>query len=107
MSFIWIAFPVFAVLAGTVDLRFGLFLPWIGIVNASLHILMGIARRAYDPGLVVSVVLNIPTGIWTLIVLSDAGASGVDQLLGLAVAMVGHVGLMLMLVPRGRRVVTT
>ena len=105
ISFIWIAFPVFATLAGTVDLRFGLFLPWIGIVNASLHILVAIAKRGYNPGLGVSVLLNIPTGIWTLKVLSDSGASAGDQLLFFAVAVLGHVGLIATTVPRVRRIV--
>jgi Protein of unknown function with HXXEE motif len=105
ISFIWIAFPVFALLAGTVDLSFGLFLPWVGIVNASLHILVAIAKRSYNPGLVASVFLNIPSGIWTLLLLSDAGVSLADQILYLGVALIGHIGMIVAIVPRIRRVV--
>ena len=107
ISFIWIAFPVFALLAGTIDLRFGLFLPWIGLVNASLHVLVAITKRAYNPGLVASVCLNIPSGIWTLVVLSDAGVSGADQLLYFGIAVIGHIGLIATTIPRVRRIVAT
>jgi hypothetical protein len=107
ISFIWIAFPLFGLLAGTVDLRFGLFLPWVGIVNASLHIAVAVVKRSYNPGLVVSVLLNIPTGIWTLVVLSDAGASTADQLLYFGIAVVGHIGMIATVVPRIRRAIAT
>jgi hypothetical protein len=107
ISFIWIAFPLFGLLAGTVDLRYGLFLPWVGIVNASLHIAVAIAKRTYNPGLVVSVLLNVPTGIWTLVVLSDAGASTADQLLFLGIAVIGHIGMIAAIVPRIRRAIAS
>lgn len=105
ISFVWVAFPLFAVLAGTVDMRFGLLPPWLGIVNASVHILTAILKRGYNPGLLVSVCLNIPTGIWTLGVLGAAGAGVGAQLLGLGVAVIGHLALIASLVPRMRRVV--
>jgi hypothetical protein len=105
ISFIWIAFPLFGVLAGTIDIRFGLFLPWTGIVNATLHILVGLAQRAYNPGLVVSVGLNIPTGIWTLAIISDAGAGAVDQVLFLGIAVLGHLFLIVSMIPRIRRAI--
>jgi Protein of unknown function with HXXEE motif len=105
ISFIWIAFPMFGVLAGTIDIRFGLFLPWTGIVNAALHIVAGLAQRAYNPGLVVSVCLNIPTGIWTLAIISDAGAGAVDQVLFLGIAVLGHLFLIVSMIPRIRRAI--
>ncbi len=91
--FIWILFPLAAMAAGRIDIRFGLLLPWFGIVNAITHIVVAIAKRGYNPGLVVSLVLNIPTGIWTLAVLSDAGAGTGAQLTFLGLAILFHLGL--------------
>lgn len=104
VSFIWIAFPVFAVLAATVDLRFGLLLPWVGVVNASVHVLAAIAKRAYNPGLAVSVVLNIPTGVATLIFLAGAGADIGAQVAAFGVAVVGHLAIIATLIPMVRRI---
>lgn len=91
--FIWILFPLAAVAAGRIDIRFGLLLPWFGIVNAATHIVVALVKRGYNPGLVISVFLNIPTGIWTLAVLSDAGAGTGAQLTFFGLAVVGHAGL--------------
>ncbi|NCX93606.1 MAG: HXXEE domain-containing protein, partial [Gammaproteobacteria bacterium] len=70
---IWILFPLAAILAQNVSPEFGLLLPIFGLFNASLHILMGLIKRKYNPGLVVSVCLNYPTGIYTLYVMGQNG----------------------------------
>jgi hypothetical protein len=101
--FILILFSVAAVAAGVADIRFGLLLPWIGIVNATSHLAVGLARREYNPGLAVSVAVNIPTGIATLVILSRAGAGLGWQLAAAAAAAVLHLGLIAWMLLKVRR----
>jgi hypothetical protein len=63
---VWILFPLGAYLATNVDLKFGMLLPIFGIFNASLHIIMALKKRQYNPGLLVSIFLNYPSGIYTI-----------------------------------------
>lgn len=70
---VWVLFPLGAVLAQTVDLRWGILLPVFGLFNSTLHILSFLVKRKYNPGLLVSVFLNYPTGIYTLAVAHQAG----------------------------------
>lgn len=70
---IWILFPLAAILAQNVSLEFGLLLPIFGLFNASLHIIMWIVKRKYNPGLFVSIFLNYPTGLYTLYILGQEG----------------------------------
>lgn len=70
---IWLMFPFFAVLGQTVNLQYGLFLPCLGLFNATTHIMEAIVKRNYNPGLLVSVFLNYPTGIYTLHVAHKMG----------------------------------
>lgn len=66
---IWFLFPIGAVCAQNISPEFGVLLPVFGLFNASLHILMFIIKKCYNPGLFVSVTLNYPTGIYTLWIL--------------------------------------
>ena len=68
---IWVLFPIAAILAQNVSPAFGLLLPIFGLFNATLHIVMFIVKRKYNPGLIVSACLNYPTGIYTLYVLAQ------------------------------------
>jgi hypothetical protein len=60
-----VAFPISAVLATTVGLAFGLWMAYFSVANALSHVGM-LAKLGYNPGLVVSLLLNIPVGISTL-----------------------------------------
>ncbi len=63
---VWVLFPLGAVLAQLVHPAFGIILPCFGLTNATLHILSFLKQRMYNPGLLVSIFLNYPTGIYTL-----------------------------------------
>lgn len=70
---IWVLFPLAAVLAQNVSMAYGVFLPIFGLFNATLHILMFVIKRKYNPGLLVSAFVNYPTGIYTLWILNNQG----------------------------------
>jgi Protein of unknown function with HXXEE motif len=66
---VYLAFPFSAVLATTVSLTFGLRTAYFSVINALSHVVM-FARLGYNPGFVVSLILNIPVGIYTILYLS-------------------------------------
>ncbi len=77
---IWILFPIAAILAQHVSPEYGLLLPIFGLFNASLHILMLLIKRKYNPGVLVSLFVNYPSGIYTLYILNQAGFIHVTNL---------------------------
>jgi hypothetical protein len=71
--YIWILLPVFGILS-TIDYRYGLWLPYFSFFAGVAHIALAIrARRMYNPGLVVSLVINIPIGLWSILFLVNKG----------------------------------
>jgi hypothetical protein len=70
---IWILFPAAAILAQNVSPEYGLLLPVFGLFNATLHIVMLLIKRKYNPGVFVSIFVNYPSGIYTLYILAQAG----------------------------------
>lgn len=70
---IWIVLPVFGLLA-TIDYRYGLWIPYFSFFAGVAHVLLAIrARRLYNPGLLVSLIVNIPVGLWSILFLINRG----------------------------------
>ena len=104
IPFIWILFPLVAVMAQHIDIALGAFLPVFALVNATTHIVAWFIFRAYNPGLVVSLVLNYPTGLYALRAMLDSAAvtSGILVVMtGLAIAL--HIGMVVFAVARYKR----
>jgi hypothetical protein len=63
IGLIWVILPVFGLLS-TRSLDLGLWIPYFTVFAGVAHIALGIkARKLYNPGLIVSLVLNIPVGV--------------------------------------------
>ena len=70
---IWIVLPLFGLLA-SFDYGYGLWLPYFSLFAGIAHIALAIkARKAYNPGLVVSLFVNIPVGLWSISYLLQQG----------------------------------
>jgi hypothetical protein len=70
---IWIILPTFSLLAAK-NYQYGLWIPYFSFFAGLAHIALGIkARKRYNPGLVISLLLNIPVGAWTVLYLVDHG----------------------------------
>jgi hypothetical protein len=70
---IWIVLPVFGLLS-TLNYGFGLWLPYFSFFAGIAHVALGIkARKLYNPGLMVSLFINIPVGLWSIIYLLEQG----------------------------------
>ena len=70
---IWIILPIFGLLS-TRSYDYGLWLPYFSFFAGLSHIALGIkARKRYNAGLVVSLLLNIPVGAWSVLYLVNQG----------------------------------
>ncbi len=70
---IWILLPVCGLLS-TLDYRFGLWIPYFTFFAGVAHILLSIrAKKLYNPGLIVSLFINIPVGLWSVLFLVSNG----------------------------------
>ena len=100
---VWAVYLAAIVLAASVDLGFGLVAIYGTLVNAVVHIGAGLARRAYNPGLVTAIVLFLPISIagWWLV--NAAGVAPGWHILGLAVAIGIHAAIIAHVLGRRRR----
>ena len=70
----------------------GLIVAYTTLVNAILHILTSVIRRAYNPGLVTSIILFLPLSITSIYLISPLPETTMGyQGLGIAVAIIIHV----------------
>lgn len=71
VGLIWILLPLSGLLS-TCNYRFGLWIPYFSLFAGIAHILLAIrAKKLYNPGLVVSLLINIPVGLWSVQVLIE------------------------------------
>jgi hypothetical protein len=64
---IWILMPIFAGLS-SINIMLGLWIPYFAVFNSLSHVIFSVRNREYNPGLIVSLILGIPVGIYALIV---------------------------------------
>lgn len=70
---IWIVLPLFGLLSSR-DYSFGLWLPYFSFFAGIAHVALAIkARKSYNPGLLVSLFVNIPIGLWSILYLVQQG----------------------------------
>jgi hypothetical protein len=64
---VWILIPIFLGLS-SLNIMFGLWIPYFAIFNCLTHVIVSVRNREYNPGLIVSLILGIPIGIYALII---------------------------------------
>ncbi|HEY5316221.1 MAG TPA: HXXEE domain-containing protein [Pirellulales bacterium] len=88
---VWLLDLVALYLACFVDLSLGLMAIYLPLVNAFGHIVPAIVKRRYNPGLLTSIFLFLPVGVFSAYVVSRAAGSSLqDHLLALGVAIAVH-----------------
>jgi hypothetical protein len=88
---VWALDLVALYLACFVDLSLGLIAIYLPMLNAFGHIVPSIIKKQYNPGLVTSIALFLPVGLFSTIAVSRAAGSTLqDHLLALAVAIAVH-----------------
>lgn len=91
---VWVLNLLAFALAAHAGIGWGLIGAYAMVVNAVVHIADGIARRAYNPGLITSIVLFLPVGggaIWAIAASGEATA--LQHGVGLVVALAIHAGI--------------
>ena len=70
---VWLLYPICGLLS-TINYSFGLWLPYFTFIAGVVHIPLSIkAKQVYNPGLIVSLFINIPFGIWSVVSLVNLG----------------------------------
>lgn len=87
---VWVVDLIVLYLAFFVNPGLGLIAVYLSVVNAIVHLAAAIALRAYNPGLWTAILLFLPLGVWSLYVLTSAGAGIWEHALGLIVAVALH-----------------
>ena len=76
IGLVWVLLPACG-LVSTIDTRVGLWIPYFTFFAGLSHIVLAIkARQLYNPGLIVSLFLNIPVGAASVVYLVDHGVLG-------------------------------
>ena len=92
---IFVAYPLSAVLAGSIDLSIGIWTAYFSIINALSHVGMYFKYR-YNPGLIVSVFLNIPVGISTIYYFQTNHLISInEQLIGFSIGILTQAVVMI------------
>ena len=101
---VWVLNLISFALAVHAGIGWGLIGVYTMVVNGIVHIVDGVVRRQYNPGLVTSIVLFLPVGLGGLVAISATGeASPAQHLVGLAIALAIHVGIVAYVLNNARR----
>ena len=94
---IFIAFPLSAILAGYIDISIGIWAAYFSIINALSHVGMFFKNKFnYNPGLFVSLFLNIPVGIYTIYYFASENLISMNaHIIGLIIALLVQVIVMI------------
>ncbi len=103
IGLIWILTPVLIVL-GNISIIFPVILMTLVAFNGFVHVIASIRFRRYNPGLIVSLIVNIPLGLYVLIGLGlTAMASIIELFYGILFGSILHVLLFVVLGVRSRK----
>jgi len=92
---IFIAFPLSAYFSGAIAISIGVWTAYFSVINALSHVGMAF-KFGYNPGLIVSMFLNIPIGVYAIYYLSSNKLINTEQnLIGLAVGLAVQLSLMI------------
>jgi hypothetical protein len=93
---VWAVNAVALLLAATIHPGWGLLAAYLTLVNGITHVAAAVALRAYNPGLVTGVVLFLPAGLATLILVASQPGVGVAAHLGALLAVLAlHAAIIL------------
>ncbi|MBT3240898.1 MAG: HXXEE domain-containing protein [Chloroflexi bacterium] len=70
---IWIVLPIFGLLS-MLNYSLGLWLPYFSLFAGVAHVALALkAKKLYNPGLLVSLFINIPIGLWSIFYIFEQG----------------------------------
>jgi hypothetical protein len=88
---IWILMPIFAGLS-SINLMWGLWIPYFAVFNSLSHVIFSIRNREYNPGIIVSLILGIPLGVYALFIFySYINVPGIISIISIFFAILLHI----------------
>lgn len=100
---VWVLSLAVILLAGLVDVGFGLIVAYTTLLNALTHVVVAVVQRRYNPGLWTALVCFIPLGVWALLAIGHASGLGwAGHAIGVAVAVLGHAVILMVVLRRLR-----
>jgi hypothetical protein len=101
---VWVLNLISFALAAHVGIGWGLIGVYAMVVNAIVHIADGIAKRAWNPGLVTAIVLFVPVGLGGLWAIAATGeATALQHGVGIGIALAIHAGIVAYVLGNARR----
>ena len=101
---VWVLNLISFALAAHAGIGWGLIGVYAMVINAIVHIADGIAKRAWNPGLVTAIVLFLPAGLGGLWAISATGeASAMQHIVGIVIALAIHAGIIAYVLGNARR----
>ncbi|MHA1522219.1 MAG: HXXEE domain-containing protein [Promethearchaeota archaeon] len=92
---IWIQTPLFVILGYFVSPIFSVSLTTLVFVNGIVHFGIFLKFKKYNPGLIMSILFNLPLGIYLLIrIANDSFANPLEMVIGIILGVILH-GLLL------------
>ena len=80
---------------------YGLVAPYAMLLNGLAHVVVAARTRTYNPGLITSVLLFLPLGIATIVVVAHTRTGSIPfHIIGFVLAAIIHLGIMLRLLYR-------
>jgi hypothetical protein len=105
---VWVLNLISFAMAAHAGIGWGLIGVYAMVVNAIVHIADGVAKRAWNPGLVTAIVLFLPVGLGGLWAISATGeASAMQHIVGLVAAVLIHAGIVAYVLGNVRRLGVT
>ncbi|MFX1480284.1 MAG: HXXEE domain-containing protein [Promethearchaeota archaeon] len=103
IGFIWVLTPILIVL-NIISIIFPIILITLVAFNGFTHVIASLILRRYNPGLIISIIANIPLGLYVLIGLGVNGlANSFELSIGIVVGSLLHSALFIFLRLRTRK----
>jgi hypothetical protein len=97
---VWILMPLCATLSALNPL-FGVWIPYMSLLNSALHVIACIGKREYNPGLFVSLFILIPLSAYTIWIFNNAGLlTAWVNIAGILIAVLLHVAIIVFVRPK-------
>jgi hypothetical protein len=103
MLFIWVASPIL-ILLGNFTIFFPIVLMTLFAANGVVHLVGSIKMRKYNPGLILSLVFNLPVGLYVIITIGVKNLALQWEFIGgIIVGIILHALLFVFLIAKTRR----
>lgn len=100
---VWGLYALIFALAVTIDIGIALIAAYTTLINGVAHIAQAARQRSSNPGLLTSIILFLPAGLWTVLAVSRESSGWTWHIAGIACGILIHALIVARVVSRMRR----